>query len=72
MSVFLAIPRTTGSDLFVFNLHPFLLAYLLALHVKLTKLILEIGCPSYHLTSWRKSSLIQKPSGQIPKAFMSM
>ena len=36
-------------------------------NVKLTKLILQIGCPSYHLTSWRKSALIQGP--QIPKPF---
>ena len=26
-------------------------------------------CPSYHLTTWRKSVRIQKPSAQIPKAF---
>lgn len=26
---------------------------------KLTNLILHTGCPSYHLTTWRKSALIQ-------------
>ena len=36
-------------------------------NVKLTKLILQIGCPSYHLTSWSQSALIQGP--QIPKPF---
>ena len=40
-----------------------------ALNVKLTKLIFEIGWPSYHLTSWRKSVLIQKPLAHISKAF---
>ena len=25
--------------------------------------------PQYHLNSWRKSTLFQKPSVQIPKAF---
>ena len=38
-----------------------------ALYVKLNELILQIGCPSYHLTSWRKSSLIQKCSAHLPK-----
>ena len=32
---------------------------LYALNVKLTELILQIGCPSYHLTSWRKPVLFQ-------------
>ena len=36
---------------------------------KLTKLILWFRCPSYILTSWRKSAHIYKPSGQIYKAF---
>ena len=36
---------------------------------KLNKLILEVGCPSYYLTSYRHSVLIQKPSPQIPKYF---
>ena len=40
-----------------------------ALHGKLTELILQSGSPSYHLTSWSKSALVQKPSTQIPKAF---
>ena len=40
---------------------------ILSSECKLTKLIVQIGCPSYHLTSWRKSALIHKPSGQIPK-----
>ena len=39
-----------------------------AQRAKMTKLILQIPCPFYHLTSWRKSALIQKPSAQIPKA----
>ena len=29
----------------------------------------QIGCPSYHETSWRKSALIQKSSAQIPRLF---
>ena len=32
---------------------------LYALNVKSTELILQIGCPSYHLTSWRKPVLFQ-------------
>ena len=28
-----------------------------------------VGSSSFHLTSWRKSALIQKSSTQIPKAF---
>ena len=40
-----------------------------ALLSKLTKLILQIGCLSYHITSWRKSVLIQILSVQIPEAF---
>ena len=28
----------------------------------------QIVCPSYHLPSWWKSTLIQKLSAQIPKA----
>ena len=36
---------------------------------KLTKLILQAGCPSYNLTSWREPAVIQKPSAQISKAF---
>ena len=32
-----------------------------ALNLELTKLILQIGCPSYHLSLWRKSALLQKP-----------
>ena len=36
---------------------------------KLTKLILQTGCSSYHLTSWRKSPLIHKPPAKIPKVF---
>ena len=35
----------------------------------LTKLILQTGCPSNHLTSKRKSALIQTPSVQISEAF---
>ena len=31
---------------------------------KLTKLTLQTGCLYYHLTSWKKSPLIQKPSVQ--------
>lgn len=30
---------------------------------------MQIGCPSYNLTSWRKSTLIQKTSVQIAEAF---
>ena len=40
-----------------------------ALNPKLTKFNIHIGCPSYPLTSWRKSALIVKPSALIPKAF---
>ena len=36
------------------------------------KLILQIGCPSCYLTLWRKSTLIQKSSAQIPKAFYTL
>ena len=36
---------------------------------KTAKLILQIGCPSCHLTTWKKSALIQKPLEQTPKAF---
>ena len=36
---------------------------------KLGDLVLQIGYLSHHLTSQRKSSPIQKPSAQIPKAF---
>ena len=36
---------------------------------KLTKLILQTGCSSYQLTSWRKSPVIQKPPAQIHKVF---
>ena len=36
---------------------------------KIGRLILLIGCFSYHLTSYRKSVLIQKASAQVPKAF---
>ena len=43
---------------------------LYALHVKMTELFLQIGCPSYNLTSWKKLALIQKPSTQVPKAFL--
>ena len=32
-------------------------------------MILQIGCPSSHLISWRKSALIQKPSVKTLKAF---
>ena len=39
------------------------------LHVKLIKLILQIGCPPYHLTPWKKSALLQKPSVQMVKTF---
>ena len=54
--------------LFVFVLLPLLFAsrgvgrWLETLNVKLTKLILQIGCSSYRLVSWRKLA-------QIPKAF---
>ena len=40
----------------------------LVLHARLTEPILQIGCPSYHLTSWI-SDLTQKPSAQIPNPF---
>ena len=40
-----------------------------ALYVKLTELILKIGCPSSYLTILAESVQIQKPSRQIPKAF---
>ena len=47
--------------------------WLLSSECKLTKLILHTRCPSYHLTSRQvphdKLALIQKPPGQIPKAF---
>ena len=33
------------------------------------KLTLQIECPSFHLTSWRKSSLIQILSARIPETF---
>ena len=36
---------------------------------KLTKLILWDGCSSYNRTSQKKSTLINKPSAQIPKVF---
>ena len=36
---------------------------------KLTKLILQIEFPSYHLTLKRKSAPVQNPSTLIPKAF---
>ena len=36
---------------------------------KTAKLILQIGYPSCHLTTWKKSALIQKPLEQTPKAF---
>ena len=36
---------------------------------KLTKLILQNGCISYPPTSWRKLTLIQKPSAQIHIVF---
>ena len=36
---------------------------------KLTWMILQIKWPSYHLTSSKKSSFIQKSSSQVPKAF---
>ena len=38
----------------------------------LNKLISQIGCPSNHLPSLRKSTPIQKPSAQIPKDLISM
>ena len=43
--------------------------WLLALHAKMTKLVLRTGC-SHRLTSWRKSAFIQLPSVQKP--FISM
>ena len=36
---------------------------------KSTKLILQIGCPLFFLTWWKKSALIQKPSSLVPKTF---
>ena len=36
---------------------------------RLMKLILQIGCPSCHPKSKRKSALIQKPSAQITQLF---
>lgn len=36
---------------------------------KSTELVLQIGCPLFFLTWWRKSALIQKPSSLIPKTF---
>ena len=35
--------------------------WLLALHAKMTKLVLRTGCSSHRLTSWRKSAFIQLP-----------
>ena len=35
----------------------------------MTKLILQIRCPSYHLASGKKSAQIQKPSTQISDTF---
>ena len=54
-----------------FILRPVLFHLMLALSsaCKLTRLILQIGCPLYRLTSWRKSILIQKNLVQIPKYF---
>ena len=40
-----------------------------ALLTKLTKMILQTGCPSNHLISWWKLGKIQKFSAKIPKAF---
>ena len=36
---------------------------------KLNRLVLKIGCPFNHLTSYKRSALIQKPSVQIPKTY---
>ena len=36
---------------------------------KLNKRIVQIGWPSYQLTSREKSALVQKPSVRIPKIF---
>ena len=36
---------------------------------KLTKRIVQIGWPSYHLTLREKSALVQKPLVRIPKIF---
>ena len=64
-----------GNCVCVFILRPSLFPYggaergVQALNATLTKLILHIGCPSYRLTSGRKSALIQRLSVQIPKAF---
>ena len=58
----------------VFGLRPLLFpcdglgAWALSSECK-TDQILQIGCPSYHLTSWRKSALTKKLLAQIPKAF---
>ena len=41
----------------------------LSSNFKSTKLVLQIGCPSFYLISWRKSALIQNPSSPIPKIF---
>lgn len=30
---------------------------------------MQIRCPACHLSTYRKSALIQKPSEQVPKAF---
>ena len=40
-----------------------------AMYAKLTKLILQTGGLFYHLTSWKESILIQKPSLQLPNLF---
>ena len=37
----------------------------LSFNVKIIELILQSGCLSYHLTSWRKSTLIQTPTAQV-------
>ena len=43
-----------------------------ALNIKLAKVILQIGWFSYHLTSWRKLTLMQKSTAQTLKFFISV
>ena len=63
-------------DNFLFVLHPVLFVSRgiesgasLSSEYKLTKLILQIERPFYHLTSSRESALIQNTSAHIPKVF---
>ena len=67
--------RQPTKAIFVFFLRPLLFpsgrntTWALNSEYKLTILILQTGRLFYHMTSYRKLELIQKPSAQIPRVF---